>query len=488
MTVNRVHITQARGEKRLCLRGAGGRWLRLARDGAAEPVEACPEYLGEDPLWRYTKQGDALAITAVESIGGVGVRGLERGRFTDDVVVGLPATGRSGRGPYYLLPTRAGVLHLSRGFRAEAIHAPPFPGLPGETPPRVLYMLDDDPIYAGRGAFRRLDDTREPAEALRFVSLEEAPLYAMEDGPGDSIRIRRRSGGEPGWLFMEPGRRGVSENRLPIDLSGMDKFDERRMAWNNPAPVMELVFGPGEITAAGAGPGGFVSIDLPSDLGLIAPIIADDRLLLIGRTDLLEVSLETAMVRTFEAPGSTPRRTRPPLPPETRPARESERQTKPDPSPALVSSPAFKPSAARELLDSDGDGVDDASDICLGTPDGVETDPSGCMLLVDIRFPTGRMVVQKGYHMLLEGVVDALNKNPGLTLRIHGHADPSGTEEENIRISRKRAAAVMNYLLKKGVGKERLEVEGRGSSSPKFSNETEEGRAKNRRVELTFTR
>ncbi len=491
--VTRVHVTRAGGKKRLCARGSEGKLFRLSESGAAELVEACPEYMGEGPLWRYMKTDSSLSITAVDSIGGVGKRRLISGRFTDDTVTGLPVAGEDDHGRFHLLPTRAGVLHLSPGFQSAAIHAPPFPGLPKGVSPRVLYMLAPRlPVYAGQDAFRRLDDSREPAVELKLVSLDEAPLYAMEDGPRDSIRVRRRNEGDTGWASIEAWNRRATENRLRIDLSGLDKFAERRMAWNNPTPMMELFFRPGEITASNAEPRRPVAIELPENLDLLTPILVEDRLLLIGKRELLEVSLETAMAQTFNAPVSTPPRAEPPPSPKPEPKAESRPESRqaPEsrPGPGPKQAPEQAPPTARAPLDSDGDGVIDRSDICLGTPDGVETDPYGCILLEDIRFPTGKIYVQRRYHPLLDGVVDALNKNPGLTFRIHGHTDRSGSEEENIRLSRRRAEAVASYLLNKGIQKERLKVKGLGSSSPKYSNDTEDGRTQNRRVELRFAR
>lgn len=89
------------------------------------------------------------------------------------------------------------------------------------------------------------------------------------------------------------------------------------------------------------------------------------------------------------------------------------------------------------------------------------------------------------------GILDELAKflkdNPDVTIRIEGHVDPIGTEEQDLILSEERAEAVMNYLIMKGTDPTRLEVKGYGSSRPIAPNDTPEGRAKNRRIEFIVT-
>jgi outer membrane protein OmpA-like peptidoglycan-associated protein len=67
-----------------------------------------------------------------------------------------------------------------------------------------------------------------------------------------------------------------------------------------------------------------------------------------------------------------------------------------------------------------------------------------------------------------------------------GHADSVGSDEYNLQLSRLRAEAVARYLVSKGISPERISVEGYGSSRPIGKNDTEEGRSKNRRVDIKF--
>ncbi|MGQ9819282.1 MAG: OmpA family protein [Candidatus Kapaibacteriales bacterium] len=86
----------------------------------------------------------------------------------------------------------------------------------------------------------------------------------------------------------------------------------------------------------------------------------------------------------------------------------------------------------------------------------------------------------------LNRVIDILNKNTNYVIHIEGHTDSIGTDDYNLQLSRLRAESVRNYLVQRGIKPERIVIFGYGSSLPVSSNETEEGRALNRRVEIWF--
>jgi outer membrane protein OmpA-like peptidoglycan-associated protein len=78
-----------------------------------------------------------------------------------------------------------------------------------------------------------------------------------------------------------------------------------------------------------------------------------------------------------------------------------------------------------------------------------------------------------------------MNENPNLKIQITGHTDSIGKPADNLVLSTGRAKAVINYLLFKGVRPDRLTSQGFGNTKPVADNKTEEGRALNRRTELT---
>ncbi|MBW7891622.1 MAG: PD40 domain-containing protein [Chitinophagaceae bacterium] len=85
----------------------------------------------------------------------------------------------------------------------------------------------------------------------------------------------------------------------------------------------------------------------------------------------------------------------------------------------------------------------------------------------------------------LNRLVDLLRENPGLTILISGHTDNTGSASENILLSNNRAKAVVDYLIENGIASTRLQYKGFGAAKPVRDNNTSEGRAANRRTELT---
>ncbi len=90
--------------------------------------------------------------------------------------------------------------------------------------------------------------------------------------------------------------------------------------------------------------------------------------------------------------------------------------------------------------------------------------------------------VGEGIHELAK----SLEKYPDTELLIVGHTDNVGTEEYNLGLSERRAAAAADYLAFRGVSRDRLQPAGRGESEPVASNDTDQGRTQNRRVEVAI--
>jgi len=139
-------------------------------------------------------------------------------------------------------------------------------------------------------------------------------------------------------------------------------------------------------------------------------------------------------------------------------------------------------------LDTDGDGVYDYLDKCPGTPKTAKVDADGCWELDLVYFDTAKWNAQAKYNAILDEAIAVMKNNPGLKMSIEGHTDSMASVDYNQKLSERRADAVKGYFVKKGISKDRLITKGWGLSHPVSSNQTEEGRAKNRRVELTPVR
>jgi outer membrane protein OmpA-like peptidoglycan-associated protein len=105
-----------------------------------------------------------------------------------------------------------------------------------------------------------------------------------------------------------------------------------------------------------------------------------------------------------------------------------------------------------------------------------------------VLFGVNRIELSESYQKLLDQVADVLKNHPEITrLQIQGHTDDRGEADYNLALSQRRAAAVRDYLVEKGIAKERLEAKGFGEAQPIAPNDTAEGREKNRRVEFVIT-
>ena len=142
-------------------------------------------------------------------------------------------------------------------------------------------------------------------------------------------------------------------------------------------------------------------------------------------------------------------------------------------------------------FDTDGDGVPNYLDKCPDTPVGAKVDADGCSeigemlaIVTNVNFDFDSTQILQEAMVKLQSVISTLKLNPGITTRIIGHADSTGTEEYNRGLSLRRAAAVRSYLVDQGIDITRLSVAGKGESEPLVSNSSRGGRAVNRRVEF----
>ena len=150
--------------------------------------------------------------------------------------------------------------------------------------------------------------------------------------------------------------------------------------------------------------------------------------------------------------------------------------------------------------DADGDGIPDTEDACPLVPGVKNKDPkkngckeehskiietsSGIQLLEPIQFDTGRASIKPASFPILDEVVEVLKSRGQIRMGVYGHTDSRGAAQMNRNLSKDRARSVVNYLGAHGIQASRMESDGYGPDKPIDTNDTEEGRAKNRRVEF----
>ncbi len=148
----------------------------------------------------------------------------------------------------------------------------------------------------------------------------------------------------------------------------------------------------------------------------------------------------------------------------------------PPPAPKMVPPPA--------PMDSDGDGVMNDKDACPNTPKGAKVDEKGCWVIGMVHFDFDKADIKPAYQGMLDEVAKVMSMNPGVTMEIDGHTDSTGPDAYNQKLSERRAKAAMTYLVGKAIAKERFMEKGFSFHKPIASNDTKDGRAKNRRDEF----
>ena len=109
---------------------------------------------------------------------------------------------------------------------------------------------------------------------------------------------------------------------------------------------------------------------------------------------------------------------------------------------------------------------------------------AGHIAIYGILFDTGKSDIKPESAGVLDEIVKVLTKDAKLKLRVEGHTDNVGAKAANMKLSKQRAEAVKKWLVGKGVAAARLEATGLGDSKPLAPNDSDDARAKNRRVEL----
>jgi outer membrane protein OmpA-like peptidoglycan-associated protein len=158
--------------------------------------------------------------------------------------------------------------------------------------------------------------------------------------------------------------------------------------------------------------------------------------------------------------------------------------------------------------DEDGDGVPDSRDKCPGTPRGVQVDANGCppepvavveevvvvkeevIVIRDVLFEFDSARLTTADKLRLDKIATRLKAEaPSARLSVTGHTDSRGSDAYNQKLSERRAHSVTDYLVESGIARSSfVSVQGAGETQPVADNNTADGRAMNRRVEIRIDR
>jgi OOP family OmpA-OmpF porin len=158
---------------------------------------------------------------------------------------------------------------------------------------------------------------------------------------------------------------------------------------------------------------------------------------------------------------------------------------KPAPVVAKVEPPAPEPApvvADCSTLDDDNDGVNNCDDRCPTSLSGIQVSKYGCWI-VDVKFDNDKDIIKPEYYPNLDNIAKAIKNHPEMAIEVQGHTSKTGSYKHNMDLSERRAKAVKDYLID-GYHFPNVTSRGYGWTQPIDTNETEEGRANNRRVQL----
>jgi outer membrane protein OmpA-like peptidoglycan-associated protein len=131
----------------------------------------------------------------------------------------------------------------------------------------------------------------------------------------------------------------------------------------------------------------------------------------------------------------------------------------------------------------------DKEDNCPDVP-GPKSN-KGCPDILDraskVLFETGKAVIKPQSYPLLDELAALLKKYTDSRITLEGHTDSEGADEDNMILSKNRAKAVGDYLIKKGIDESRITNDGFGETRPIDTNDTPAGKQKNRRVDMRLT-
>ncbi|WP_420468114.1 OmpA family protein [Panacagrimonas sp.] len=170
-------------------------------------------------------------------------------------------------------------------------------------------------------------------------------------------------------------------------------------------------------------------------------------------------------------------------------------------SPRAVPAPVVPPEPVAQVVDTDGDGVPDDKDNCPNTPAGTQVDENGCPIadkpaaamaaereFEHVLFPYDRAQLTARAQQILDNATPVINeliqRYPNLEVDVSGHTDSRGTDAYNQALSERRALSVKEYLVRKGIAASRISANSYGETRPAATNETDAGRAQNRRAEV----
>ena len=103
-----------------------------------------------------------------------------------------------------------------------------------------------------------------------------------------------------------------------------------------------------------------------------------------------------------------------------------------------------------------------------------------------IYFDYDQSIIKSDYHLFLNKLIRVINGHSDLRIKVTGHTDSDGSDEYNIALSKRRSEAIIQYFQMNGLDRDKVKIDFKGEKEPVESNQTKQGKQKNRRVDFSF--
>jgi hypothetical protein len=277
-------------EPELCLQGVDGQFARLAPNGASRRTQGCPVLAARTGFWRYVRDGSAFRILPAAGAARPGERRLADGRFTDEVITGVPVGGTKDRRSFTLVPTAAAVMWWDAAGDVVDMHAPPFQGQP-DVPRLLQWTAGEAPAYVAAGTLYSLEHDDKPRGSWSARLPPKAIVERLGSGPGPLLSIDWSEDGRRHHTVVDPRNGSVSHDDIPIDARRIPAYFHRAMTEQSRDGLIRLRLRDHVISAYAASDG-WPIVQTDDSFQLLAGVSRGTRAILVGPRHLIELNME----------------------------------------------------------------------------------------------------------------------------------------------------------------------------------------------------
>jgi hypothetical protein len=290
LDVARLYGNRDPVEPELCLQAVDGQFARLSPSGATRRTQGCPVLDARTGFWRYTRDGPAFRILPAAGAARPGERRLVDGRFTDEVITGLPVAGTKDHRLLAVVPTSAAVMWWDSAGGVVDMHAPPFQGKP-DVPRLLQWTTGGAPAYVADGTLYSLEHDDKPRGSWTVRLPPNAVFERLGNGPGPLLSIDWSQDGRRHHTVVDPRNGSISHDDIPIDAREIPAYFQRAMTEQSRDGLIRLRLRD-HVVSAYAAREGWPIVQADDSFQLLAGVSRGTRAILVGPRHLIELNME----------------------------------------------------------------------------------------------------------------------------------------------------------------------------------------------------